>query len=271
MDKNKYWKDVRIKFDKLVADFQRRCRESVDTEFLPEIRLAEIQKVWDTSDYIIGYNGNVPFYDGGPLRFAYADLVAGKRDYNNTEHLELDAYLQFEKWLNREPTFWQSTTASRTIEKKQEYNWNHVQKQNINSELQASGNAAIHDALSRQDLDTFFTELKAIFASVPYYILKKDESSFHRDIHLTLTALGFKIESEVPTNKGRIDAVIEIDSFIYILELKITDVEKALTQIKKKKYYQKYMNKGKEVILVGVVFNTADGDIVNWKSINLSN
>jgi len=87
----------------LISDFKNRYKESVDTEFLHEIRLGEIEKLWSYSNYRIGYKGNKAIYDGGYLRFAYDDLASGKRDYNNSKHLELDAYLKFKQYLNGDP------------------------------------------------------------------------------------------------------------------------------------------------------------------------
>ncbi|NEQ19243.1 MAG: hypothetical protein F6K28_05200 [Microcoleus sp. SIO2G3] len=103
--KNEYWSAVRAKFNELIVDFKSRCEKSIEPEYLYDIRLGEIQELWSWSNWIVGYNGNEPVYDGGRLRYAYEELVAGRRDYDDPEHLELDAYLQFEKWLNRDPSY----------------------------------------------------------------------------------------------------------------------------------------------------------------------
>ncbi|HNI98766.1 MAG TPA: PD-(D/E)XK nuclease domain-containing protein, partial [Leptospiraceae bacterium] len=72
--------------------------------------------------------------------------------------------------------------------------------------------------------------------------------------YLIFTLLGFRIQAEVKTNKGRIDAVVESKS-IYIFEFKLNGTkEEALAQIKDKKYYEKYLSIGKPVILVGAEF-----------------
>jgi hypothetical protein len=120
LPKDEYWRVVKSKFDQLVSEFRERWDESIDPEFLPDICIGEIQELWATSDYIIGYIGNEPFYDGGPLRFAYADLIAGKRDYNNSKHLELDAYLQFEKWLDGKQTYWDKSRTGKCQESNSE-------------------------------------------------------------------------------------------------------------------------------------------------------
>jgi hypothetical protein len=263
MNKEEYWQTVNILFDKLVADFRHRYNESIDTEFLYEVRIGEIERLWSFSDYIIGFNGAEPIYDGGPLRYVYSALADGKRDYDNQQHLELDAYLQFKKWLEGEPTIWDKATTKGPTKIRQ-YNIGDTGKLVQNENI-----PKMRAALENQDLNEFFKILKAIFASAPYYLSKQNESDFHRDFHLILTLSDFKIESEVPTNQGRIDSVVETKNIIYIMEFKITDVEEALTQIKKRKYYEKYMNKGKRIIPIGVTFNTKEKNISNWHILSI--
>lgn len=63
------------------------------------------------------------------------------------------------------------------------------------------------------------------------------------------------MESEVSTNIGRIDGVIEFADKIYIIEFKYNlPAEDGLKQIKQKKYYEKYLSSGKKLILLGVSF-----------------
>jgi hypothetical protein len=64
---------------------------------------------------------------------------------------------------------------------------------------------------------------------------------------------------------GRIDSLVETDTHVYILEYKLDQsAQVALDQIKLKKYYQAYWNKGKKVIGVGVNFSSASRNIETW-------
>ena len=61
--------------------------------------------------------------------------------------------------------------------------------------------------------------------------------------------------TEILTNKGRIDLVLEIKEYIYIFEFKLNkSAQIALQQIKDKKYYQRFLNKDKKIVLVGLNF-----------------
>ncbi|MCL0067463.1 PD-(D/E)XK nuclease domain-containing protein [Peptococcaceae bacterium] len=66
------------------------------------------------------------------------------------------------------------------------------------------------------------------------------------------------------TNKGRIDITCFIEDKIYIIEFKVIKREKgsALSQIKERKYYEKYASEGKEIYLVGMEFSEREKNIV---------
>ena len=68
---------------------------------------------------------------------------------------------------------------------------------------------------------------------------------------------GFKVGVEFLTARGRIDVVLSAPDRFYIFELKINkDANEAMRQIKEKEYYQMFVNKGKQVTLVGISFDT---------------
>jgi Holliday junction resolvase-like predicted endonuclease len=71
---------------------------------------------------------------------------------------------------------------------------------------------------------------------------------------------GFEVESEVHTNKGRIDVVLKKDNSVVVVEIKYSKDNKpeqmlneAMCQIRDKKYYEKY--KSRDVTLLGMVFS----------------
>lgn len=64
------------------------------------------------------------------------------------------------------------------------------------------------------------------------------------------------------TDRGRIDGVLEFADKIYIIEFKYGNegeameklLDQAVGQIKERRYYEKYIDDGKKVILLGVGF-----------------
>ncbi len=109
-------------------------------------------------------------------------------------------------------------------------------------------------AFQANDIPLVFKYLNALFAKIPYQIFEERlESYYHSILFLTFTMLGYYTQAEVQTAEGRIDAVVETEDRIFILEFKVKDsAENALKQIKEKKYYQKYQDSHKEIYLIGV-------------------
>ncbi len=117
-------------------------------------------------------------------------------------------------------------------------------------------------ALRNDDFETFFDTLRIFFADIPYDLHIKKEKYYQTVFYLIFSLIGLKVETEVKTNKGRIDAVI-IDKDIYIFEFKFNgNKNKALSQINDKRYFEKYQGTGKEIYLFGVEF--ADRNVGEW-------
>lgn len=119
-------------------------------------------------------------------------------------------------------------------------------------------------SLISKNFDAFFRNMNSILASVSYSITKIHEGYLHSNIHLILKLLGFEIIAEEQTNVGRIDAVIRISNLIYIFEFKLGSSDEAMKQIKNKKYYEKFITEKKEIILVGVGFDTEKRNIGDY-------
>lgn len=125
----------------------------------------------------------------------------------------------------------------------------------------------INEALETGDMDRFVRELKPLFASIPYPIFMSDkEAYYHSIIYLALRLNGASVKAEDPTNIGRIDAVLETRDKIYIMEFKVGagSEQEAIAQIKDKKYYEKYLGKGKKIVLMGIGFDPGKRNIGNY-------
>lgn len=119
--------------------------------------------------------------------------------------------------------------------------------------------------LQAGQLEQFFETLRIFFAQVPYTIRLKQEKYYQSIFHIIFTLLGLRTQAEVTTDRGRIDAVIELSDRIYLFEFKLDDsAAVALAQIKTHQYATKYLNQGKPVHLVGVNFNVTTGEVKEW-------
>jgi hypothetical protein len=124
----------------------------------------------------------------------------------------------------------------------------------------------LKENLERCELDAFIKNIKTIFAGIPYNIfVAKREAFYHTVIYLILKMLGMRLDVEVQTNLGRLDTVVVTDKYVYIMEYKLDTPEKAIQQIQQKKYYEKYMDLDKEIIIVGIEFNKEERNIKNFE------
>ncbi len=126
-------------------------------------------------------------------------------------------------------------------------------------------------AFKNKQLDQVFTTLTLFFANLPYDITIDQEKYYQSIFFAVFKLLGFMIEVEVSTNKGRIDCVVQTDKIIYVLEFKLQgSKEEALQQIKDKHYTQKYQDQGKQIVMLGVEFNQKERNIGEWIAESLS-
>ena len=115
------------------------------------------------------------------------------------------------------------------------------------------------------DVDGFMERLKVFFANVPYDIQLKDEKYYQTIFFVVFRLLGFYVTAEARTNKGRIDATVETDRRVYVLEFKLDGTAaEALAQIRAKDYPQKYLASGKEITLIGAAFDFAERNLGQW-------
>ena len=78
--------------------------------------------------------------------------------------------------------------------------------------------------------------------------------------------MGLRIDAEVKTHNGRIDAVVELEGRIYLFEFKLNKSAKiAMKQIQDHEYYQKYQLHDKPITCVGANFNTKTRTVDEWK------
>lgn len=125
------------------------------------------------------------------------------------------------------------------------------------------------DALQVQaeDLEQFFMILDVFFANIDYQLHLKYEKYYQTIVYQIFLLLGLRVEAEVETNRGRIDAVVELKNAVFIFEFKLDgSADEALRQIITRDYDQKYRLKGKPVSLVGVNFDSQQRGVSEWRS-----
>lgn len=120
-------------------------------------------------------------------------------------------------------------------------------------------------SLRQGDTEAFTRRLQSFLADIPYQLHIPAEKYYHSLVYMMLRLVGVKLDMEKPTDKGRIDAVLELPDMVYVIEFKFgkkggrikrvkTLSRQAVEQIKKNKYYEPYLSGGKKIILFGMGF-----------------
>ncbi|MDR1522843.1 MAG: ATP-binding protein [Endomicrobium sp.] len=103
--------------------------------------------------------------------------------------------------------------------------------------------------------------LKSLYANIPYSLHIGKEAYYHSLFLMLARATGIEVNSEVLTDKGRIDVVLKHKDFVVVVEIKYSKgnnkvkgmIKEAMEQIRTKKYYEKYVgsdgNRNKVVLL----------------------
>lgn len=123
----------------------------------------------------------------------------------------------------------------------------------------------MNESLESGEADRFIELLREMFLALVYPNIEHREKYYHSIFYLTLKLLGYKIESEVLTSRGRIDAVITGENFVYVIEFKLGSAESALSQIKEKQYHLQFLNSGKRIVLLGIGFDEENRNIGDYQ------
>lgn len=115
------------------------------------------------------------------------------------------------------------------------------------------------------DMDNLFVRLQAFFAGVPNTITLRNEKYYQTIFFVIFKLLGVDLDVEVNTNLGRIDAVVQTNDRVYIFEFKLYGTaENALQQIHDKRYHEKYLHCGKQIVFIGAAFSPETRNLDHW-------
>ena len=126
----------------------------------------------------------------------------------------------------------------------------------------------IHE-LESGDVDAFLTRLRAFFAGISYELNNRTERHYQTIFYLVFKLMGQFAETEVRSAKGRADAVVKTDAYIYVFEFKLDgSADQALAQIDDRGYLIPYTVDGRKLVKIGVNFDPAQRNIGEWKKEN---
>ena len=142
-----------------------------------------------------------------------------------------------------------------------------------NNDLQST-QAFLNVHLSLGNLPEAMKCLKALIADVPYSNKKLASMDMEERYRLILStifnAIGCRVEVEKMIATGRIDMVVEVTNFIYVLELKLSNnggVDAAEEQMKAKQYAEPFKADKRKVIALAIELDDMGKGLVDWKEV----
>lgn len=111
-------------------------------------------------------------------------------------------------------------------------------------------------ALESDDVAAFCSSMQVLFAHIPAELHIQKEAYYHSLFQMIVSLVGLSATSEVATSVGFIDVVIQTAHAVFVFEFKLNkNPYVALEQIKSRRYYEKYIDLGKKIFLVGLAFS----------------
>ena len=108
-------------------------------------------------------------------------------------------------------------------------------------------------------------QMQSILAGTPYEIVKDLENHYQNVMYIVTKLLGFYVQAEYRTSRGRIDLLIKTDQYIYVIELKHEgSAEEALSQINAKDYILPFTQDGRQVIKIGANISRETRNLDRW-------
>ncbi len=121
-------------------------------------------------------------------------------------------------------------------------------------------------AVTNNDIAKLIKVMNAFYENIPYVILSK-EVGYQSMFYAFFLLMGVdSIIVEETTTLGRIDVLITTKSSAWVIEIKVDQsAEKAIEQIKTRRYYAKFINQDKTIHIVGLNFSSETRQIDEWK------
>jgi hypothetical protein len=113
--------------------------------------------------------------------------------------------------------------------------------------------------------DDFMIRLRSLLADTPYELIRELENHYQNVMYIITKLMGFYVQAEYRTSRGRIDLLIGTDKYIYIIELKFEgSAEEALHQIQSKDYALPFAADGREIVRIGANVSKETRNIEQW-------
>ncbi len=126
----------------------------------------------------------------------------------------------------------------------------------------------VRKLLEEKKIDEAMERLKSFMAGIPYeFANKTTELHYENNLFIIFVLIGVDARPEWHTSQGRIDLLLSMNNYIYIIELKRDGTPgEALAQIREKDYARQFAGDPRPIINLGVIFSTDTRNITAWQT-----
>lgn len=116
------------------------------------------------------------------------------------------------------------------------------------------------------DIDAALRRLQTYLSTVPYCDNTNYEGHYQQMFFIIFSLLGFYVDVEVRTPRGRVDIVLYTKTTLYLMELKLDkNAVAAMEQINLKNYPERFALCGLPIVKVAINFDSENRTLENWE------
>lgn len=126
--------------------------------------------------------------------------------------------------------------------------------------------AYLFDSIDRGNMDEALQLLQTFLSTIPQCDNTDYEGHYQSLLYVIFSLLGFYVDVEVRTPRGRVDVVLRTHSTLYVIELKLDKTaDAAMQQIDLKNYPERFALCGLPIVKVGINFDRERRTLGEWR------
>ena len=126
--------------------------------------------------------------------------------------------------------------------------------------------AKMYGSILHDDIDGALRLLQDFLSTVPYCERTDTEGHYQQVFYIIFSLLGYYVDVEVRTPRGRVDMVMRTRTRLYVMELKLDQsADAAMRQIDLKDYPARFALCGLPVVKVAINFDSDKRTLKDWR------
>lgn len=125
--------------------------------------------------------------------------------------------------------------------------------------------AQMAELIYNGNMDEALRLMQTVLSTVPYCDNTQYEGHYQQMLYLIFTLIGYYVDVEVHTPRGRVDLVLRTPTTLYLIELKLdATADTAMNQIGLKNYSERFALCGLPIVKVAINFDSERRTLGDW-------